>query len=89
MIHKYVKTRTIDLGAIGEVDCDIDYTYYPGSPESGCFGPPDDYDPGCDSEVIVTGIWYKGKNLFSLFPEEFLRNLEIDLCIDEDMDEHN
>lgn len=46
-------TITLDLGDLGEQDVDCDVIYVSGTRESGCFGLPEDYDPGCESEVDI------------------------------------
>jgi hypothetical protein len=51
------ETLTIDLGEIGERDVIFTCVYTEGSRESGMSGPPENYDPGCKSEVtIMTSI---------------------------------
>ncbi len=44
---------TLDLGELGERDVEFEVHYMAGSPETGRFGRPEDYDPGCDSEVSI------------------------------------
>ena len=46
-------TITLDLGDIGEQDVDCDVIYVAGARESGQWGLPEDYDPGCESEVDI------------------------------------
>jgi hypothetical protein len=84
MIHRYITERTIDLGAIGEVDCTVTYGYCAGTPESGRFGLPENYDPGSDSEFDVDSIKYKGVELKTLFSEDGLTELENEMCLELD-----
>jgi len=87
-MKSYVETRTIDLGAIGEVDCDISYNCYPGTPESGRMGLPENYDPGSASEVCITSIWFKGLfNIQKLFSESAIEKLEEEIRIECDEEE--
>jgi hypothetical protein len=83
----YATTRTIDLGAIGEVDCDVIYTYKAGTPESGCFGLPENYDPGEASECYVTSIMYQGVQLLNLFEQDALAEMENEICLECDEEE--
>ena len=47
-------TLTRDLGELGqEIDVEFVVRYWPGTPESGCFGPPENYDPGSDDVVSI------------------------------------
>ena len=61
------KTRTIDFGELGERDVEITVNYTPGVAESGRFGRPEDYDPGCDSEADIVSVTLDGINIYPLF----------------------
>jgi len=86
-MKSYVETRTIDLGAIGEVDCYIAYQYYPGMPETCRMGLPEDYDPGSASEVVINTILYRGVHLTTLFDKEYISRLENEIRIECDEEE--
>jgi hypothetical protein len=50
----------------------IDFDYEPGQPESGRFGPPENYDPGCSDGVYIEAIsimddWFADKNCRDMF----------------------
>ena len=44
---------TVDLGALGEHEAEVVYAYYPGQPERGVFGPPENYDPGYGADAEI------------------------------------
>lgn len=58
--RKATETLTIDLGAIGERDVVFTCVYIRGSRESGLFGLPENYDPGCESEVTIMSAIIEG-----------------------------
>ena len=60
MEQKFTETYTIDLEYIGEVDCMVTGVYTREVPAIGEYGPPEDYDPGCSSELYVTSITCDG-----------------------------
>ena len=60
MEHKFIETHTIDLDYIGEVDCMVEGFYTREVRASGEYGPPEDYDPGCASELYVTSVTCDG-----------------------------
>lgn len=47
--YKYCATIELDDGH--EVEATVSYEVYWGQPESGNYGPPEDYDPGCPDEI--------------------------------------
>lgn len=56
MHRTYRYATTLSFGTDGEpgyteVDVEVSFSVAWGSPESGRFGPPEDYDPGCGDEV--------------------------------------
>ena len=60
MEHKFIETHTIDLEYIGEVDCMVEGFYTREVPASGESGLPENYDPGCASELYVTSVTCDG-----------------------------
>ncbi len=53
---RYTYACTLSFGVDGEptyseVEAEFSYTVSPGSPETGRFGPPEDYDPGSPAVV--------------------------------------
>ena len=57
---KFIEPHTIDLDYIGEVDCMVAGFYTPEVRASGESGLPEDYDPGCSSELYVTSVTCDG-----------------------------
>lgn len=56
MTRRYTYATTLaystgDVPETDEVEVEVSYTVAWGSPETGNYGPPEDYDPGCPSEV--------------------------------------
>jgi Zn-finger nucleic acid-binding protein len=49
---------TLDFGAIGEQDVDVEFDYTP-----GCRGSWD--EPGCEAEVTITSVKWRGLELIS------------------------
>lgn len=60
MEFKFTEEHTIDLEYIGEVDCMVKGVYTREVPASGEYGLPEDYDPGCASELYVTSVTCDG-----------------------------
>ena len=81
-------TITLDLGDLGEHDVDCEVIYTPGARESGRFGLPEDYDPGCESEVdiiraVISGTdWDVNKMLTD--PDEIADRIANELDYDEE-----
>ena len=80
MEQKFTETYTIDFDGIGEVDCMVTGFYTRGVRASGDYGPPENYDPGSASEVVVTEIIANGHNLTSYLDGDKIFKLEEDLC---------
>ena len=58
---------TIEMFLAGEAmnfDVRIEYTFTPGTPERGRFGPPEHYDPGCGTDVSIASVQlsFEGKD---------------------------
>lgn len=43
----------------GETEISVEFSYQPGTPERGRFGPPEDYDPGSGPEIelVAATVW--------------------------------
>jgi len=46
----------VDLGALGDRLCSVTYEFTPEVPESGRWGPPENYSPGQDEEVEILNV---------------------------------
>ena len=77
----HTKTRTVDFGELGEKDVEITVNYTPGVAETGRFGRPEDYDPGCGSEVDIVSVMLGGINIYPLFSDwsELAQNIKEEL----------
>lgn len=52
-----LSTVTLD-GIEMDVTLEVHYDYTPGSPATGISGPPENYDPGEEATVDITGVYY-------------------------------
>lgn len=60
----YRVTKTLDLGVLGERECQIDFHYRQGHPGSWYRRNGDPGDPPEPDEVEVVGIYTEGSDLF-------------------------
>ena len=84
-IIQLTERKTLDLGQLGEQDCMINMHYTKGTPESGRFGLPENYDPGSDSELWISSIILNEVDLVPLFAPGKLNELidQLKLELDE------
>lgn len=83
--------RTIDFGELGEKEVDFCVIYYAGSPPSGMWGPPENYDPGVGSELEIIEAMIDGHKILWMFDIEPLQLINEDICtqLDEEEPEFN
>jgi len=78
-------TLTRDLGELGqEIEVEFLVRYFPGAPETGLFGPVENYDPGSADEVnIISATATVGKfhvDLTHFYQNAMPDDLRDDLC---------
>lgn len=64
-------TQTLDFGDLGEMDCDIEFDYQPAERQTRS-------DPGCDAEVTITSVKWRGLELLSDCCKDLIEALEQD-----------
>jgi hypothetical protein len=50
-------TRYWSLSDENQTQVEVFYTYEPGEPASGQYGPPEYYDPGSGPEIEIEEVW--------------------------------
>jgi hypothetical protein len=75
-----------------EQDAWATFDYTPGSPESGRWGPPENYDPGDGGEITVTAVLLNGVDILPELlkhPHGFFTAFEQDVEESSDYDEED
>ena len=87
MQKKYTVKHTIDFGESGEEDCMVTCYYGRGIRPSGEYGPPEDYDPGCESELEIVKITLNGDDVTALVSKNDKELIEESLCYEFDCED--